>query len=241
MKINNLIKLAKTLRAKCPWDRKQTLASIKNKVIEEAHEVATAIEDDDVRRIEEEIGDILFLSLFLAIVFEEEKGIRADSLISRAVKKYKDKHPHVFKSANLPDSESVLQYWHKSKKDAFEGIPQTMPALLAAHTIQERAAKLGFDWRSAQGPLKKVKEEIGELQKSSTAEKRHEEFGDLLFACVNLARHLHIDPEQSLKYANKKFTMRFKRIEQELKQRGKQIEEASLEEMDRIWDDIKKT
>jgi MazG family protein len=241
MKIDNLIKLAKTLRTKCPWDRKQTLTSIKNKVIEEAHEVVAAIEDDDVCKIEEEIGDILFLSLFLAIVLEEEKGVSADSLISRAVKKYKDKHPHVFKSAHLPDPESVLQYWHKSKKDAFDGIPQTIPALLAAHIIQERAAKLGFDWGTPQGPLKKVNEEIDELQKSSTAEKRHEEFGDLLFACVNLARHLHIDPEESLKSANKKFITRFKKIEQELKKRGKQIEEASLEEMDRIWDDIKKT
>jgi tetrapyrrole methylase family protein/MazG family protein len=241
MKIHSLIRLAETLRTKCPWDRKQTLTSLKNKVIEEAHEVAAAIEDGDVHKIEEEIGDMLFLSLFLAIVFEEERGIRADSLITRTVKKYKVKHPHVFKTAHLPDAESVLQYWHKSKKDAFDGIPQTMPALLATHIIQERAAKLGFDWDSHQGPLKKVNEEIGELQKSTTSEKSHEEFGDLLFACVNLARHLHIDPEESLKCANKKFIKRFKKIEEELKKRGKPIEEASLKEMDAIWDEIKGT
>jgi tetrapyrrole methylase family protein/MazG family protein len=241
MKINDLIRLAKTLRTKCPWDRKQTLKSIKNKVIEEAHEVAAAIEDDDVLKIQEEIGDILFLALFLTIVFEEEKGIRADALISRAVKKYTDKHPHVFKTMHLPDSESVLQYWHKSKKDVFGGIPQSMPALLAAQIIQERAAKLGFDWDSYRGPLKKVDEEIDEVKKSITSEKSYEEFGDLLFACVNLARHIRIDPEEALKSANKKFVTRFKKIEKELKKRGKQVGEASLEEMDTIWDEIKGT
>jgi len=239
MKINNLIKLAKTLRTKCPWDRKQTLKSIKNKVIEEAHEVAAAIEDDDVLKIQEEIGDLLFLALFLTIVFEEEKGIRADSLISRTVKKYKDKHPHVFKAAHLPDPESVLEYWQKSKKNVFDGIPQSMPALLAAQAIQERTAKLGFDWNSYRGPLKKVDEEIGEVKKSITSEKSYEEFGDLLFACVNLARHIRIDPEEALRRANKKFVKRFKKIEKELKKRGKQVEEASLEEMDKIWNEIK--
>lgn len=241
MKINDLIQLVKTLRMNCPWDRKQTLKSIKNKVVEEAHEVAEAIEDDDAAEIQEEIGDILFLALFLTIVLEEEKGISVDALISRTVRKYKRKHPHVFKTAHLPDPESVLQYWQKSKKDVFDGIPKTLPALLAAQIIQERAATLGFDWNSYQGPLKKVNEEIREVKKSIKSQKVDEEVGDLLFACVNLARHLQLNPEETLKRANKKFVKRFKKIERELKKRGKNIEEASLEEMDRIWDEIKET
>lgn len=240
MKIYDLIKLVETLRKECPWDREQTLDSLKNNVIEESYELIEAIEDNDVSSIKEEIGDILFLGFFLAKIFEEEKDIGFDELILSTVKKYKDKHPHVFKEENFSDQDAVLRFWQKTKKDIFAGISKVLPALLAAKIIQERASKLGFDWETHKGPLEKINEEINEIEKSSKTEDVFEEFGDLLFACVNLARHLSVDPEDALRYANKKFVKRFRKVMEELKKRGKDIEATDLEEMDKIWDEIKK-
>lgn len=240
MRIHELIELVNILRRKCPWDRRQTLASLKNNVIEEAYELVEAIEENNQSAIQEEIGDILFLSLFLAKVLEEERGIDVDHVIAATVEKYRDKHPHVFKNVILSDQKEVLKFWQENKEDIFKGIPTTLPALLAAKVIQERASKLGFDWDSSQGPLHKVIEEVHEIEKSVESERKFEEFGDLLFACVNLARHLAIDPEDALRYANKKFVKRFRAVQEELKRRGKTIEDAGLEEMDKIWDELKK-
>lgn len=240
MKTDDLIKLVSTLRKKCPWDRKQTLKSLKNNLIEEAYELVEAIENDNLSAIKEEAGDILFLALFFAKILEQEKGISFDDLISSTVKKYKGKHPHVYKKIVLDDADAVLRYWQHSKKDIFRGIPEALPALLAAKVIQERAAKFGFDWRSAQGPLEKIVEEAKELRKSRNAKRAFEELGDLLFACVNLARHLKLDPEDTLRAANKKFVKRFRQVKETLHQHGKNIEEASLAEMDHIWNAIKR-
>jgi len=241
MDINDLVALVKTLRKKCPWDRKQTLTSIKNNLIEEIYEVIQAIENHNLPQIKEEIGDIIFLGIFLAKVLEEEKGVRFNKLISITIKKYKDKHPHVYKKKKAISANDVLKFWQKSKKDVFEGLPISLPALLAAKIIQERAAKLGFDWNSHKGPLEKCEEELRELKlviKSS--EKSSEEFGDLLFSCVNLARHLGIDPEEALRRANKKFVTRFRQIACELKKKRGDIESVTLEEMDKIWNEIKR-
>lgn len=239
MKIHDLIELVKELRRKCPWDRDQTLGSIKNNIIEESYELVEAIEKGDTAGIKEEIGDFLFLSFFLAIIFQEEKDIALDELITSAVVKYREKHPHVFKQKELRDQDEVLKYWQQSKKDMFNGISKALPALLAAKIIQERASKVGFDWTSHQGPLEKITEELKELNASITTGNTLEELGDLLFACVNLARHLHIDPEDALRYANTKFVKRFRRIKDRLDTQGKNIEDVSLEEMDKIWDEIK--
>lgn len=240
MMIHELIELVNILRKKCPWDRRQTLASLKNNVVEEAYELVEAIDENNQSAIQEEIGDILFLSLFLAKVLEEEKGINTDHVIADTIEKYRDKHPHVFKNMILSDEQEVLKFWQKNKEDIFKGIPTALPALLAAKVIQERASRLGFDWDSSQGPLHKVIEEAHEIEKSVESEKKFEELGDLLFACVNLARHLAIDPEDALRYANKKFVKRFRAVQEELKRRGKTIEDAGLEEMDKIWDELKK-
>jgi tetrapyrrole methylase family protein/MazG family protein len=240
MKIAELIELVKTLRRKCPWDRTQNLKSLRNNVVEEAYELVEAIDKDDLRAIEEEIGDILFLGIFVAIVFEQEKGVRFDSLLRSTITKYRSKHPHVFKRAKLTDPDAVLRFWTKKKKDAFSGIPKTLPALFAARLIQERAARVGFDWETPDGPLKKVDEEIRELKRCRSARQRFEEFGDLVFACVNLARHLKLDAEEALRHANQKFVKRFRKVEAALKRKGRAIEDATLEEMDRVWDEIKR-
>jgi MazG family protein len=237
--LQELIELIAVLRKQCPWDSKQTLASLKNKIIEESYELIDAIEHDDPPAIQEEIGDVLFLALFFARLYNDEKGVTPDALVSATVKKYKDKHPHVFKGKDLPDQESVLRFWHESKADMFSGIPLSLPALLSAKTIQERASKVGFDWESHEGPLDKVKEELGEIEQVHDPEAVIEEYGDLLFACVNLARHLKVDPEDALRAANRKFVKRFRRVQEELKKRGLSLGSASLQDMDTIWDEIK--
>jgi MazG family protein len=239
MNLDDLFALVKTLREKCPWDRSQTLDSLRNKVIEESYELVDAISGDDLKAITEEIGDVIFLALFLVRILEEEGRASLSGMVEAAVNKYRAKHPHVFQGAPLKNEHEVLEFWHKSKQDIFAGIPEILPALLAAKMIQERAAKLGFDWKTHAGPLEKVREEIAELEKSAAAA-RSEELGDLLFACVNLARHLEIDPEDALRNANRKFVRRFRKLLREFKDQGREINQAGLEEMDAVWDDIKK-
>lgn len=240
MNFSDLVELVKTLREKCPWDRKQTLDSLKSKVIEESYELVEAIEEDKLDATVEELGDIIFLALFLIRILEERGQASLENVIESTVTKYRSKHPHVFADKQLKDEKEVLHFWHKSKKDIFAGVPIILPALLAAKVIQERAARLGFDWESHAGPLEKVKEEVGELE-SDGGEKQSEEMGDLLFACVNLARHLHVDPEEALRQANKKFVRRFREVVRRLEEEGRDIEKVSLQEMDKIWDEIKKT
>ncbi len=240
MNIDELLALVKTLREKCPWDRVQTLDSMKGKLIEEPYELVEAIEKSDVDAMVEELGDIIFLALFLVRILEEKGQATIEGIIASTISKYKRKHPHVFAEKELKDEKQVLQFWHKSKDDIFAGIPIILPALLAAKVIQERASRVGFDWPSHDGPLEKVREEVHELENIPDA-KRKEELGDLLFASVNLARHLDIDPEEALRHANKKFVRRFREILKRLEEQGKNIDNTSLEEMDRIWDDIKKS
>lgn len=234
-----LVELISVLRKKCPWDSKQTLASLKNKIIEESYELTDAIEHDDAPSIREEIGDVLFLALFFARLYGDEKGVSPDALIDGTVRKYREKHPHVFKDKDLPDQDAVLRFWHGTKADMFAGIPLSLPALLSAKTIQERVSKVGFDWESQEGPLDKVKEELGEIEQERDPDTVFEEYGDLLFACVNLARHLRVDPEDALRAANRKFVDRFRRMQAELKKRGLNLGDASLQDMDAIWDEIK--
>ena len=240
MNIKELINLISTLRKKCPWDKKQTLSSLKNNIVEESYELVEAIEEDNCASIKEEIGDLLFLGLFFAKVLEEEKGISLHELISSTITKYKRKHPHVFKNKKLSNKEEVVSYWHMTKEDIFAGVTQKLPALIAARVIQERASKVGFDWKSSHGPLKKVHEELNELENSHDNQSVFEELGDLLFACVNLARHLSIEPEDALRSANKKFMERFLQIKNELSKQGKHLSEVDLKTMDAIWDEIKK-
>jgi MazG family protein len=239
MKLQTLITLVETLRMECPWDRAQTLASLKSKLIEESYELVEAIDSQDRQAIKEEIGDILFLGLFMAKMFEDEHSVTLDTLVEDTVTKYREKHPHVFKDKDLADKEAVLKFWHGSKKDVFAGIPKMLPALMAAMIIQERAARLGFDWESYAGALEKVLEEVREVKESTGGESQFEECGDLLFACVNLLRHLSVDPEDALKHANKKFVVRFRKVLEALKKSGKDIDSTTLEEMDALWENLK--
>ena len=239
-KFEDLLVLVKTLRRKCPWDRIQTLKSFKNNIIEEAYECVEAIEDNNAEKLTEEIGDILFVAVFVALLYEQERGMSISSTIIRTINKYRKKHPHVFKNKDLKNADAVFEFWQRSKKDIFRGIPRSMPAMHAARLVQERAAKLGFDWPECDGPLGKIGEELQELKATRSPKKRFEEFGDLIFACVNYARHMKVDPERALHEANRKFINRFRKVIRELKKQGKEPHKVSLEEMDRIWDEIKR-
>ncbi len=238
--ISALINLVKTLRKKCPWDRKQTLNTMKNNIIEEAYEVVNAIEKKDIEAIKEEIGDLLFLGFFLSQLLET-RGVRLKEIISETVLKYKRKHPHVFKSKKFKDTKEIVKFWHSTKKDIFKGIPYSLPALHAARLIQERAARMGFDWNDPNGPMQKLIEEIKELEKAGSKKEMKEEMGDILFSCVNLARHLKIDAEDVLRQANKKFVKRFRLMHKRIKKENRNLGSLSLDEMDRIWNKIKKS
>ncbi len=237
--LDDFLRLVKTLRRECPWDRKQTMRSFRNNAIEEAHEFAEAVESGKKEKIIEELGDFLFVALFAALIGEQERGIKISSMISAAIEKYQNKHPHVFKQHDLKTADAVLAFWQKSKPDIFEGMPRSLPSMHAARIIQERAAKLGFDWPGSAGPLSKIREELGELKASAGGRRTFEEFGDMLFACVNYARHVKIDPEHALRRANRKFIKRFRGVIAELRKQDKEPHSVSLSEMDRIWNEIK--
>ncbi|OGC42147.1 hypothetical protein A2Y85_00920 [candidate division WOR-3 bacterium RBG_13_43_14] len=239
-KLDDLLVLVRTLRRKCPWDRIQTLKSFKSNAIEEAYEFVEAVEGNEKDKLAEEVGDLLFVAIFGALICEQERGIRIKSMIAATIKKYQEKHPHVFKRKDLKSAEAVLEFWQRSKKDIFKGIPRSLPSMHAARLIQERAAKLGFDWPEKSGPMNKINEELSELRTTTAKNRTFEEFGDLLFACVNYARHIKIDPERALHKANQKFIKRFRSVITELQKQGKEPHKVSLEEMDRLWDEIKK-
>lgn len=212
---------------------------MKNNLIEEAHEAVEAIRRGRPEMIREEIGDLLFLSLFLMELLSEEKGVSPQELVRATIQKYRAKHPHVYGHRLPRTAEEVLNYWQRSKPDAFRGIPASLPALMAARLIQERAARLGFDWPSRHGPLHKIREEMEELRRARRRYAQREELGDLLFSCVNFARHTGIDAELALRIANKKFIRRFRKVCRAYERTGRSIHEASLRELDRLWDSFK--
>jgi MazG family protein len=245
-----LLELVETLRSPggCPWDREQTLASIAPYLIEEAHEVQEAIEARDQRGLCEELGDVL-LEVALLSQMAREKGdfTVADSLRSICDKLVR-RHPHVFGAGEAADVRAVRETWARIKaaekrgRGALEGVPRRLPALHRALRVSEKASGVGFDWPDAGGVIAKAEEEIGELRTAWSEGRREEvagELGDLLFALVNLARHLGVDPEAALHRTTEKFLTRFAHIEKSLAEGGRHPSEASLEEMDLLWEEAK--
>lgn len=228
----------------CPWDREQTLDSIKPYTLEEVYEVFDAIERRDMADLREELGDYLLQAVFYARIAEEAGHFSiADSLDSINEKLIR-RHPHVFGDSTARTADDVKLRWDEIKKSEkpattaglLDGVPRSQPALAEAQAIAHKAAKVGFDWPDAAPVLEKLREEIGELERAATPAERAEELGDLLFAAVNLARKLNIDAEQALRAANAKFRARFDYIERRL---GKPLDQATLEEMDHLWNQAK--
>ncbi len=242
------VDVVKKLRKECPWDREQTHKSIRHNLIEEAYEVVEAIDNNNFTELKKELGDLLLHVVMHSVMAEEENKFTLDDVIYRIKEKLIYRHPHVFGDVKVSSSKEVKNNWEKLKQkeenrdSIISDIPKSLPALIKAYRVQEKASSVGFDWKDKDDVWEKVEEEILELKKAielGEQEKIEEEFGDLLFAIVNYSRFLKVNPESALNKAVDKFIRRFKYIENELKAQGKDIHSATLEEMDRIWNKSK--
>jgi len=228
----------------CPWDREQTHASLVRYLIEETYEVIEAINEGDMYKLREELGDLLLQIVFHAALAQSRGDFDFADLTQTVSKKMVDRHPHVFGSMQLKTSEDVLDNWEdfkrqEGKKYLLEGIPKGLPALLRAEKIQEKLNRVGYDWPDVGGALDKLQEEVQELVQANQQEEITEEMGDVLFALVNVARFKQVEAEQALQHSNDKVTRRFNYIEQRVTELGHSFSELTLEEMDAIWDEAK--
>ena len=249
----------------CPWDREQTLSSLKPCVLEETYELLAAMDrPQDKANYIEELGDVLLQVMFQSVMAEQEKRFTFDDVANAIADKLVYRHPHVFGDVEAKDSATVLRNWeqlkqleHKkeSRHSALDGVPPTLPALLKAQRTQEKAARVGFDWKDANGPLAKIEEEFGELSAevsklggtrscASAAPSRKDavkaELGDLLFSVCNLARHLGVDAESALEGTSAKFARRFRSVESGAKAQDRALKDMTLDEMDALWNEAKK-
>ena len=255
---DDLARLMARLRAPdgCPWDREQDARTLRTYLLEETYEVLEAIERDDPCALREELGDLLLQVLFHAQIAREQGRFSIEDVLTTLHDKLVRRHPHVFGTTEVENSRQVVANWevlkaaerqaHETAEPAgnsvLNGVPRALPAVLEAYQLTRRAAQVGFDWTKADDVLVKLEEEAEELRGATTAEdpaRLEEEVGDLLFVAVNLARKLGQDPELALRRANRKFLARFQEIERELAQQGQRLEDATLEEMDALWERAK--
>ncbi len=246
-----LLEIMDELREKCPWDRKQTLESLRKNTIEETYELADAILKSDLQEIKKELGDLMLHIVFYAKIGSEKGAFDMADVLEGINEKLIYRHPHVFGEVNVNGSaRKVEENWEALKlkekggnKRVLEGVPVALPALVKANRIQEKASGVGFDWEEREQVWDKVKEEVNELDdeiKKNDKDKMEAEFGDLFFAMVNAARLYDIDPEAALERTNLKFTKRFNYLESQTLMKGKNLHDMSLAEMDKYWDEAKK-
>jgi nucleoside triphosphate diphosphatase len=246
-KFEELVDIVKKLRVECPWDKEQTNDSIKAATIEEAYEVVESIDNKNYEELKNELGDLLFHIVFHSVMAEEIKEFKLVEVIDSIKEKLIRRHPHVFGETVVDGSEQVKKNWEtiklgEGKDSVLEGVPENLPSLQRAHRLQEKAAKVGFDWEKKEDVWKKVIEEIEEMHKSEREESKEElenEIGDVFFALVNYARFLNINPENALRKTNKKFVRRFNYIEKKISETGRRINESNLQEMDKYWEESK--
>ena len=239
-----------TLRVKCPWDAKQTNESLRANTIEEVYELTDAILDDDVNNIKKELGDVLLHIGFYSKIASEKQQFDIADVCTTLTDKLIFRHPHIYGNVSAESPEEVSKNWEQIKlkekggnKTVLSGVPNSLPSLIKANRIQEKAANVGFDWEEKEQVWDKVKEEASEVEaeiKAGNKEKLEQEFGDLMFAVVNAARLYGVNPENALEKTNRKFIRRFNYLEAKAKEKGKNLKEMSLAEMDEIWDEAKK-
>lgn len=236
------------LRAKCPWDREQTLESLRNLTIEETYELADAIMDQDLEEIRKELGDLILHIVFYAKIGSEKGAFDIADVLNGINSKLVFRHPHVFGNQEVKDSTEVLENWEELKmkegnKSVLAGVPISLPAMIKSHRIQDKVRAVGFDWDHKEQVWDKVSEEINEVKheliNGSKRERMEDEIGDLLFSIVNAARLYDIEPETALERTNRKFIHRFKYLESKANQMGKSLKEMNLEEMEAIWEEAK--
>lgn len=244
---NRLISIMNDLREKCPWDKKQTIQTLRQMTLEETYELTEAITETNWKAIKEELGDLLLHIVFYSKIATEQNQFTIDEMIDGISQKLIDRHPHVYGDVQVNNEDDVKRNWEKlklkeGKNSVLAGVPKALPALIKAMRLQEKAKQVGFEWENKDQVWEKVKEEENELKEAISLGdqiKIEEEFGDLLFSLMNFARFLDIDAENALELTNKKFIRRFTQMEQKASNAGKFLNELNLQEMDAIWNQIK--
>ena len=246
-----LVEIMATLRSEngCPWDRAQNHKSLRQHLLEEAYEVIETIDEEHYEKLPDELGDLLLQVIFHAQMASEEGLFNIETVLQSIINKLIRRHPHVFGEKVVETAEEQIILWeqikinNEGKKSAIDGVPKQLPALIRSYRVQNKAAAVGFDWEKIEPVWEKVSEEINELQNAITTgekEKVEDELGDLLFTIVNLSRFLKINPEDALRKTINKFDGRFRKVEEDFKNRGQSLSKVSLEEMDAVWEKIKK-
>ena len=243
-----LVKIMDELREQCPWDKKQTIHTLRPMTIEETYELADAITAENWQHIREELGDMMLHILFYSRIGKEQEQFTLQEVLEGIAQKLIIRHPHIYGDVQVKDEEDVKRNWEKIKmkegKDSvLSGVPVSLPAMVKATRIQEKAKQVGFEWEKKEDVWLKVTEEMQELQEEvakGDAARMEAEFGDVLFSLINYARFLQVDAEGALERTNQKFMVRFKKMEQQAKQHGQSLADMSLAEMDAIWNEVKK-
>ena len=244
---NRLLDIMDDLREKCPWDKKQTLESLRHLTIEETYELADAILDNDLQEIKKELGDVLLHIVFYSKIGSEKKAFDIADVANSICDKLIHRHPHIYSDVVAETEEEVKRNWEQLKlkegnESVLEGVPKSLPAVVKASRIQEKVAGVGFDWEKPEQVWEKVQEELTELNeeiKAGNKENTEKEFGDVLFSMINYARFIDVNPENALEKTNKKFINRFQFLEKAAKKEGKDLSDMSLTEMDVYWEKSK--
>ena len=247
--LERLLNIMDELREKCPWDRKQTFETLRHLTIEETYELGDAILENNLDEIKKELGDLLLHIFFYSKIGSEKKSFDIADVANQIADKLIRRHPHIYGETNVEDADQVVKNWEdiklkEGKKSVLEGVPNSLPALVKAYRIQEKVSGVGFDWDQKEAVLEKVKEELDELRTEIDAgdsKKMEAELGDVMFSLVNYARFLKVNPENALERTNKKFIKRFNYIEEKAKKSQRKVTELSIEEMEVLWEEAKKT
>lgn len=241
-----LLNIMDELREQCPWDKKQTMQSLRHLTIEETYELTDAIIENDLEEVKKELGDLMLHIVFYSRIASETNNFNIADVLNEICEKLIHRHPHIYGDVKVADEDEVKRNWEKlklkeGKKSVLEGVPKSLPALVKAIRIQDKAKGIGFDWDNKSQVWEKVKEEIEELQVEIDAEsdKIEDEFGDVLFSLINYARFINVNPEDALEKTNKKFIHRFQFMEEKAKKNGKQLSELTLQEMETHWNEAK--
>jgi XTP/dITP diphosphohydrolase len=245
---DRLLTIMDELREQCPWDKKQTLQTLRHLTIEETYELGDAILENDLKEVKNELGDLLLHIVFYARIGSETNSFDIADVANSICDKLIHRHPHIYGDVSVTSEEDVKRNWEniklkEGKKSVLEGVPNSLPALVKANRIQEKVAGVGFDWERPEQVFEKVKEELSELQEEVNAgnrDKLEAEFGDVLFSIVNYARFLDVNPENALERTNKKFIKRFQYLESKAKEQKRTLKDMSLAEMDVFWEEAKK-
>lgn len=246
--IDRLLTIMDELREQCPWDRKQTMESLRHLTIEETYELGDAILDGDMEEIRKELGDVLLHLVFYSKIGSETNDFDIADVANGICDKLIDRHPHIYGDVEVENEEDVKRNWEslklkEGKRSVLEGVPKSLPAMVKANRIQDKVAGVGFDWEEPQQVFEKLKEELEELQHEVNENNQDEiesEFGDVLFSMINYARFLKVNPENALERTNKKFISRFQYLEKKASEKGKSLQDMTLAEMDVYWNEAKK-